>query len=335
MTSVVPVSGLDPDQAGLFQRWAEVYAAAGRHHFGEDHSAFSADELRAIERATDRRQLGWAAVRDGAVLGSVRLVMPQRDNLGLGVIDLAVLPQHRGGGIGTLLLRQAERTAVGHGRTVLLAETERPEGSTDDGGEAFAAAHGFVHAQTVLRSTLGLPADGARLGAALAGDGTDGYVIETVSGGIPEGWLEGRAELSRRMSTDVPLGDLRLEEEVWDAERVREEYVRVEAMDRTPFDAFAVEEATGRLVGYTQILLPRTTPEVAFQLDTLVMREHRGHRLGLRLKAANAMALMAQAPHVTAVRTWNADDNAHMLAVNRALGFRTDAVMREWQKVTS
>ena len=303
--------------------------------FGEDHSAFNADELRAIERATDRRQLGWAAVRDGAVLGSVRLVMPLRDNLGLGVIDLAVLPQHRRSGIGTLLLRQAERTAAEHGRTVLLAETERPEGSTDDGGEAFAAAHGFAHAQTVLRSTLGLPADGARLGAALAGDGTDGYVIETVSGGIPEGWLKGRAELSRRMSTDVPLGDLRLEEEVWDAERVREEYARVEAMDRTPFDAFAVEQTTGRLVGYTQILLPRTTPEVAFQLDTLVMREHRGHRLGLRLKAANARALMAQAPHVTAVRTWNADDNAHMLAVNRALGFRTDAVMREWQKVTS
>jgi len=98
-------------------------------------------------------------------------------------------------------------------------------------------------------------------------------------------------------------------------------------------DTYAVHEATGELVGYTQVQLPRSQPEVGFQHDTLVKREHRGHRLGLRLKAASTLALMQESPATTSVRTWNADDNAAMLRVNHALGYVHDAMMREWQKV--
>ena len=63
---------------------------------------------------------------------------------------------------------------------------------------------------------------------------------------------------------------------------------------------------------------------MAYQQDTLVMREHRGHGLGLRMKAAGTLALMEGSPATTSVRTWNADDNAPMLAVNHALGFVHD-----------
>ena len=41
----------------------------------------------------------------------------------------------------------------------------------------------------------------------------------------------------------------------------------------------------------------------------------------------------AELPDVTRIRTWNADDNLHMLAVNRQLGYEPDAWLREWQKV--
>ena len=137
------------------------------------------------------------------------------------------------------------------------------------------------------------------------------------------------------MSTDIPMGDLQLEEESWDEERVRTEYQRIAAMGRRVVDTFAVVEATGELVGYTQVQVPRANPVVGFQQDTLVMREHRGHRLGLRLKAAGTLALMQELPDTRSVRTWNADDNAPMLAVNRALGYVHDAMMREWQKVVT
>ena len=167
----------------------------------------------------------------------------------------------------------------------------------------------------------------------LAGDGSDGYVVRTFVDGIPDDWLEARAELSRAMSTDVPLGDLQLEEEVWDADRVRAEYSRTERMGRTVVDTFVVHEPTGEVAGYTQVQVSRDQPDVAYQQDTLVRRAHRGHGLGLRLKAANTLRVQEVSPGTRVVRTWNADDNTHMLAVNRQLGYRHDAYLREWQKV--
>lgn len=62
------------------------------------------------------------------------------------------------------------------------------------------------------------------------------------------------------------------------------------------------------------------------------MTEHRGHRLGLRLKAANALLLVEALPGVASVRDWDADDDTVMLAVNLELGFVVDADERTWQK---
>ena len=126
--------------------------------------------------------------------------------------------------------------------------------------------------------------------------------------------------LAERMSTDVPLGDLQLEEEVWDEERVRQDYARFADAGRTPVDTFAFAP-DGSVAGYTQTTIT-SDPSVVYQQDTLVLREHRGNRLGLRLKAANTLALMDQLPGPAAVRTWNAEENAPMLSVNRGLGYR-------------
>jgi GNAT superfamily N-acetyltransferase len=86
-------------------------------------------------------------------------------------------------------------------------------------------------------------------------------------------------------------------------------------------------------VGFTQVSVSADDPAVGYQQDTLVLREHRGHGLGLRLKAANALLLLDTLPAVKTIRTWNADDNAPMLSVNRALGYVVDGYSREWQKV--
>ena len=50
------------------------------------------------------------------------------------------------------------------------------------------------------------------------------------------------------------------------------------------------------------------------------------------MKATNTLALMEHLSAPASVRTWNAEENAPMLAVNRELGYAVDAVMREWQK---
>lgn len=89
---------------------------------------------------------------------------------------------------------------------------------------------------------------------------------------------------------------------------------------------------TDRLVGFSFVNLPAATPELAIQEDTLVLREHRGHGLGLRLRQATTAALLAERPRVRTIRTWNAVSNTPMLDVNRLLGYRPVAFECEWQK---
>mgnify|MGYP002653344585 CR=1 FL=1 len=59
---------------------------------------------------------------------------------------------------------------------------------------------------------------------------------------------------------------------------------------------------------------------------------HRGHGLGLRVKAVNLLALREAVPTVRRVHTWNAGENAHMLAINTALGFRPVSLEGVWEK---
>ena len=73
----------------------------------------------------------------------------------------------------------------------------------------------------------------------------------------------------------------------------------------------------------------------AFQEDTLVLREHRGRRLGMLVKTANLARLAEVQPGARRIGTWNAEENAHMLAINVALGFRPAGVWAAWQRRTT
>ena len=74
-------------------------------------------------------------------------------------------------------------------------------------------------------------------------------------------------------------------------------------------------------------------PTIAAQEDTSVLRAHRGHRLGLRMKLAMLDWLREERPDVDAVDTWNAPDNAPMIAINEALGCRKVAEAVRFRKV--
>jgi hypothetical protein len=58
------------------------------------------------------------------------------------------------------------------------------------------------------------------------------------------------------------------------------------------------------------------------QWGTLVHREHRGHRLGLAVKAANLRVVQRAHPERTLVSTTNNPGNAPMVAINDMMGFR-------------
>ncbi len=328
VTDLVPVSGLDTDPEGVarFDAWAGVLVDVARHDQGEDHDAWSATELRGLEGSPSKRRLQVLAVEDGQPVGAAGVIAPLLDNERTAQVFLGVLPGHRRQGIGDLLAAWVEDTVRSLGRSTLHAETQWGA-DTDDPHAPWVERHGFTPAQSVLRSDVG-----AR-GVALPDVGAaDGYRLETHVDVVPDADLADRAVLARRMSTDAPLGDLELSEEEWDEERVRGEDERTRAMGRRFVTTFARDLTSGRLVGYTSIQVPHDAPAIAFQHDTLVLREHRGHGLGLALKVANLRALADAVPEVGTVRTWNAAENEHMLAVNAAMGFRPSGWLRTWQR---
>ena len=326
-----PIDLLDLDQEAAARDWIGVHGAVQRELFGDQGSEWTLEEIRGFHQSSTMRRVALAAWAGGRLVGALEVRMPLADNLDLALVWLSVHPEHRRRGIGGALLHAAESTASANGRRTLMGETEWPEGRSDE-SERFAAQHGYSVGQTVLRSVMPLPADRDALATLAAAD--DDYAVETFVDHIPEAWLDDRAVLQQRMSTDAPLDDLALEEEAWDAERLRKTFARTLASGRRVVESAARHVPTGRLVAFTTVGVSAGSPDLGYQQDTLVLKEHRGHGLGLRLKAANALAVMDALPAVTSIRTWNAASNEHMLAVNRRLGYRVDGYSREWQKQT-
>lgn len=329
-----PIDLLDPDQDCDARAWIEVHRAARQHSIGGEAGARTLAEVRDLHRAGQKLRAVRGAWLGGELVGALELAMPLLDNQSLGTIWLSVAPDARRHGVGAALYAEVEPIARGHDRTILHTQTVWAPGRADE-GEAFARRQGFEIAMTDLRNSLDLKIHLASLRAAAAVTTTepDDYDLESSVDGLPEAWLEDRADLKRRMMTDMPLGGLALEEEAWDAERLRDEIARMRGSGHRIVETIARHRPTGRIVGFTQISVGPERPWLGQQEDTLVLREHRGHGLGLRLKVANAVLLADVMSEVTTIRTWNADDNAAMLAVNRALGFVVDGYARNWQKL--
>jgi GNAT superfamily N-acetyltransferase len=148
---------------------------------------------------------------------------------------------------------------------------------------------------------------------------------------VPDSDVDDLVALMVAMSTDSPHGDLVTEPEVWDAARYRAKEESAADRGRQRIGTAARDDATGRLVGFSDIGVSLVRPEVGYQWDTIVRAEHRGHRLGLLMKAANLRALREHSPATRYVNTWNADSNAPMVAVNEALGYQPVEILEEWQ----
>ncbi len=114
-------------------------------------------------------------------------------------------------------------------------------------------------------------------------------------------------------------------------ERVRAIEAGLAAQDRAKVTTAACHDATGHLVGYTEVVIPLGAPESSWQHDTLVMSEHRGHGLGLAMKVANLWAVTERHPDVRSISTWNADENAPMIAVNEEMGCAVTAHAAYWR----
>ncbi|WP_134399283.1 hypothetical protein [Cryobacterium sp. TMT2-15-1] len=111
----------------------------------------------------------------------------------------------------------------------------------------------------------------------------------------PPEWVPDLAVLYTRMSTDAPSAGLAEPEQLWTPERVMQKEQKAAAGRRTALTSAVLHGPSGHLVGFTELEVPVESRRAVSQEDTLVLREHRGRRLGMLLKVANLEAV-AHAP---------------------------------------
>lgn len=263
-------------------------------------------------------------------------------------VDVRVHPDYRGRGIGTAISEHIERIGRTDNRTHLIVyivsaegpgeRLEPPTGSgslpADNPEVRFLQRRGYRLEQVVRASRLALPFDETVLRARLAeavDHAGDAYFVHRWAGSTPAEFRDDIAMLNTRMSTDAPQAGLEEPEDVWTAERLAEHEEHTTADGTVLLTSAALDRDSGRLVGFTQLALPTEAGRPVDQYDTLVLREHRGHGLGMLLKLANLEFLQQEHPGYPSVLTWNADENRHMLAVNEALGFEPIGYDGAWR----
>ena len=335
----VEIREIDPfDDAAVKDYFAVVDAAQKDARPGEpdwhEHEVRARLQLGAAPDADDR---GVPLVaHDGErVVAIARMDLPMTDNTHLCELLLVTHPEHRRRGAGLALWQEAERRARAAGRTTLTAMSEELPGEEGrSASRGFGLVVGAEAMQLEIRRDIDLPIDPAVVAglAAVAAEHAGDYEIRTWRDGVPDDLLEDQAYLLRRMSTDIPKAEMDWHEEEWDVARVRREEQRAHEMDRTFFGATAVHRPTGRSVAYTTVGVANAAHERAYQWDTLVLAEHRGHRLGTLVKLAVLQRLVEDVPDVRYISTWNAAENAPMIRVNDALGARTNGQYVNWQK---
>lgn len=274
-----------------------------------------------LEPGLAHRPVAFAVVDDGEVAASYSGGEPLLEDQELAYGWLFVAKRWRRRGVATLLLDavRAEHRAAGR----RLLESSVRVGSA---GSALAAHAGARVTQIELFNVLDLTRLPADLGA-LATSVPAGYVLRTWQGACPDDLVDAYAAAHAAMN-DAPRGEER-EDSRWTAQRVRDAEDRQRRSGMVALTTVAQHESTGAVGGYTDVLITGRTTTVV-QEDTGVVRDHRGHRLGLLVKAANLLHVRELLPELATVVTWNAENNAHMLAVNDRLGFRPHS---RWEEV--
>ncbi|MFE6735591.1 GNAT family N-acetyltransferase [Microbacterium sp. NPDC057650] len=334
MLEIVTVDPFDDDAVDA---WWDAYAEARRADMGEHALVWSREERRAElqERTGTSETRAYIAAQDGAVVGSGSLTRSLKDNLHSAGIGVNIPPQHRRQGIGTALLARVEADAIEAGRTTMRADILWPASAPADGAgqpnREFARRHGFEIAIGDLQNRLELPVPEALIDELLAETpASDGYELRSWHGPVPEEFVAEWSALDALLDTEAPMGDLDIEAASADVADFRADERLIARQNRTSFGTVALAP-DGGVAAYTQIVVSGDDGN-AYQWGTLVRREDRGHRLGMRVKLANLRMLQRDSPHTPRIYTFNAESNTHMLAVNTRLGFVPTARMAELQK---
>lgn len=265
------------------------------------------------------------ALLDGRVVGWAEVYLPQRDNLDKSWVEVTVDPEHRQRGAGSLLADWAEGVAREAGRAMVLPQIFVPVDRREDHPRLrFAQNRGYTLSYTEVIRRLDLPVDPATLdrfeaqARAVMGEA---YEVSVHHHGVPPELRQSVCDASNRLGADAPTGDIDYEPETMTVEDYQDFLAHEESIGRHRITAVAVHRGSGVVAAYTDLALPAGEPEQVFQWGTLVLPEHRGHRLGMAVKVANLREVARFDPARRLVRTGNAETNPWMVQINVDLGF--------------
>lgn len=330
---------IDPDDEDALSEFAAVLVASDKEMW-PDLTGYTLPDVRAFARfrgKSRRWELLAAGEPGGPALGVALMEFPMLENPHSTEITLAVHPEHRRRGVGTALVEKMSERARADDRRTLNTIVDVPlDRAGDDGARAFALATGFESTLTGNLRHLHLPLEQEQLEhlhreVAGARDASD-YRIHTFVEPWPAEYLSDVCTLLGVMSTDEPAGDGERQAEHWDEDRVRENEELLEARGARRLASVAEHIPSRRLVALTELLVADDTPDLSWQMLTVVHPDHRGHRLGLAVKLANVELLARVAPGVRIVQTGNAAVNAPMIGVNEMMGFEVASEGAFWQK---
>ena len=329
----VELTRLDPrqldarDLAGVAALLEAARVVDCPHEHGETVSSIAARLRHGYDG--DPPEMAVARGKGGRVVGVLEIFLPHRDNRHLGGVEVTVDPLSRRQGLGRKLFDAGVDRAYADGRRVIIANSF--EGSA---GGAFLVSRGFDRvSEEVERRQDILDLDWSLLDReyAAAERHSADYELLRMPALTPDGMLAEVARMTAAIN-DAPVEGMDFEDEVFTPDRIRALEDAQRAHDRRLLRLIARHRRTGELVGQTVVAVDSEQPWFGWQLDTSVVRAHRGHRLGLTLKIAMLRWLGEDEPQLRTIDTWNAASNGHMIGVNEALGYRVVASIIGWQR---
>lgn len=228
-----------------------------------------------------------------------------------------VLPEWRRRGLGKSWLPWCLRLMEETGTTTITFDAELPEGL------AFLDWLGAEEKFTMAENRLDFSAVDWEMVDRWAHEGvkrSGETKLEFYPDEIPEHIWEEMAPVYTQIVNDMPFDDLDMGEFKITPETIRDRRER-RKVNQEVMHTYLTREADGAISSFTEITYSPNLPGMIDQLGTGVLKPYRGRGLGKWIKAAMLQYIKQTYPDTKWIVTGNANSNAPMLAINKALGF--------------
>lgn len=306
----------------------------------DDH-AFGGHEVRTLAQhraqlvdssySRTRRWVALAETMEGGqtLVGRASVSLPLEENLETVFVGVSVHPAFRGLGIATRMVEEILVPAIEEtGRPLRSAWGDVPaDGDADDPDlpvHRLARRLGISRKGMAVVRAVELPVAQGLLDSLQkrADEKLGDYRIELWESEVPAQHLEAYGLLLRQLDLDDPDEDVEHEAADYTPARIREMEQRERDAGTRTLTAVAIAP-DGAFAGNSVVQWQEAEgTTIGWQENTLVMPDHRGHRLGLALKVATHRRISALAPHLRSLITYNSHVNPWMIAVNEQLGYR-------------